>query len=160
LARYVQNCNTVLHVVMEYADSGTLGEFLKEQRQQQQQQQQQQQRSLLVLFAQLASAVAYAHSRGILHRDIKPANIMLHKRSSSSSSGACELAVKLGDFGLAKWQSSSDSMAQTLCGGQQRHNALVLSETVTLCALVQEHPSTSRPKSCAVIRMSLLPTIP
>jgi serine/threonine protein kinase len=103
------NINVVLHVVMEYADGGTLADLLK---QQQQHQQQQQQKEMLFLFSQLVSAVAYAHSLGILHRDVKPANIMLHACSGTSR----HLTVKLGDFGLAKWQSSSDSVAHTLCG--------------------------------------------
>ena len=115
----MKKCNVLLHVVMEYADGGTLADLLKKQRQeQQQQQQQQQQREMLFLFSQLVSAVTYAHSLGILHRDVKPANIMLHASSGATLQSRDNLAVKLGDFGLAKWQSSSDSAAHTLCGAR------------------------------------------
>jgi hypothetical protein len=47
---------------------------------------------VLEVGAQLASALAYAHQRGILHRDIKPKNIILTPEGTA----------KILDFGLAK----------------------------------------------------------
>jgi serine/threonine-protein kinase len=43
------------------------------------------------LLSQVADALAYAHSHGVVHRDIKPANIMLSGRH-----------VLVADFGVAK----------------------------------------------------------
>ncbi|MEO1440840.1 MAG: serine/threonine-protein kinase, partial [Chloroflexota bacterium] len=44
------------------------------------------------IFRQLASALDYAHSKGILHRDLKPENVMLDEGGN----------VLLADFGLTK----------------------------------------------------------
>jgi serine/threonine-protein kinase len=47
------------------------------------------------ILCQVASAVAYAHGRGVVHRDLKPENVFLQVASAS----AC---VKVLDFGIAK----------------------------------------------------------
>jgi Tol biopolymer transport system component len=56
----------------------------------------------LDLARQIASALAAAHERGIVHRDLKPSNIILTKSG-----------VKLLDFGLAKWEERTSSLAPT-----------------------------------------------
>ncbi len=49
----------------------------------------------LEIFAQLCSAVAYAHAHGIIHRDLKPLNILFRALPNGAEQ------VVLSDFGLA-----------------------------------------------------------
>ena len=56
------------------------------------------------LVRDLAAAVDYVHSRGILHRDIKPSNVLLEPLEIASAHGYGQFGFtpKLTDFGLAK----------------------------------------------------------
>jgi TonB family protein len=58
------------------------------------------------LVSQVASALDYAHSRGIVHRDIKPSNLIVHD----------EDRVKVTDFGIAKLADAEITHTGTLLG--------------------------------------------
>ena len=61
---------------------------------------------ILSVLRQTASALDYAHSKGIVHRDIKPANIMLHE----------SVQAKVTDFGVAKILSQQMTQSGTMMG--------------------------------------------
>lgn len=71
-------------LAIEYVEGRPINEYCREQHVDL--------KSRLRLFAQVANAVAYAHSKLVVHRDLKPANILV----------TAEAQVRLLDFGIAK----------------------------------------------------------
>ena len=59
-----------VYYVMPYVEGGTLRERMSREREMSIE-------AVLAITADVADALAYAHSRGVLHRDIKPENILL-----------------------------------------------------------------------------------
>lgn len=64
-------------------------------------------RETLSVAAQVADALEYAHSKGIVHRDIKPANIMRVDETGE---------IKVTDFGIARITASSKTKTGIIMG--------------------------------------------
>lgn len=85
----------ITYLVMRFMDAGTLKEKM--------------QAGALPLnqvdrlFTQLADALDYAHTKGVIHRDLKPSNVLVDARGS----------VFLTDFGIAKLLESSSQFTGT-----------------------------------------------
>ena len=87
--------NGIAYLVMRYLDAGTLKDRMKTG-------------PLPLneidrLFSQLADALDYAHSRGVIHRDLKPSNALMDARGD----------LFLSDFGIAKLLESSAQFTGT-----------------------------------------------
>eukprot|EP00929_Paragymnodinium_shiwhaense_P064810 TRINITY_DN32513_c0_g1_i1.p1 TRINITY_DN32513_c0_g1~~TRINITY_DN32513_c0_g1_i1.p1 ORF type:complete len:780 (+),score=118.56 TRINITY_DN32513_c0_g1_i1:73-2412(+) len=89
-----------LHLVLQHCDRGDLKGFLSKVKVVPV-------RTSWRIFLHAALGLAYLHNRRILHRDVKSENIFLVGTDDG---------VKIGDLGLAKMLSNSQSGAQTLVG--------------------------------------------
>ncbi len=74
----------MLYIVMRYLPTGTLEDRITRDGMPI--------REAVHIFNQIASALDYAHSRGVIHRDLKPANILIDAQNNAF----------LSDFGIAK----------------------------------------------------------
>jgi len=63
----------------------------------------------LAVLEQVASALDFAHERGLVHRDVKPGNIMIEARHSDANPER----VFLADFGLVKRINSQSKLTHT-----------------------------------------------
>lgn len=95
-AYYVRDLHGIPGIFIEYADGGSLTEYLKKNTV----------RALpeiLDIAIQFSEGIRYAHKKGLVHRDIKPDNILLMKDGTA----------KITDFGLVKTKDKID-MGETL----------------------------------------------
>ncbi len=82
------------YVVMELLDGESLAECLAREGRLPE-------ARILAIAAQVASALAAAHAKGIVHRDVKPENIFLLQRGDADF-------IKVVDFGISKSMRASD----------------------------------------------------
>lgn len=83
-----------LYIAMEFLPGGDLNDHLNRGSSQQ---------HALIIVKQIASALDFAHSKGVIHRDIKPDNIMFREDGSAV----------ITDFGVAKVLGSELNVTKT-----------------------------------------------
>jgi serine/threonine protein kinase len=104
----------LLYIVMELVDGVSLGAYL---RQLAKVNQVVRLEETLVLIAQAADALGYAHRQGVVHRDVKPDNILVKRLDRPDRPGDPPLRAMLTDFGLAKLlEADSDTQAGLMMG--------------------------------------------
>ncbi len=67
-----------------------------------------------MIIRQIAYALDYAHTEGVIHRDIKPANIMLAR--SRTGTGAGQRTPIVADFGIARAMTADTGAGLTRTG--------------------------------------------
>ncbi|UCG24524.1 MAG: protein kinase [Chloroflexota bacterium] len=90
---------SVFYMVMEYVPGSSLGAYIKHVRENNQVVKLSE--TLLVL-AQVADALGFAHKEGVIHRDIKPDNVLLKPKAETGRAAGMPVTAVVTDFGLAK----------------------------------------------------------
>ncbi len=88
------------YIAMDYVEGASLDKYIKEENLLEVSE-------VLLIGAQVADALDYAHKQQVVHRDIKPANVIYDDKSP---------AVKITDFGIACLTDNSKTRTGTLLG--------------------------------------------
>jgi serine/threonine protein kinase/WD40 repeat protein len=97
-------------IASEFVTSGSLAEWLHDGHGRKSGE------STATFMTELADAIEYSHSQGVLHRDLKPSNVLLERRSHDAESDNDDLTAftpKLIDFGLAKFDDAEQGQTHT-----------------------------------------------
>ncbi len=86
-------------LAMEFVDGDTVADLLEMGEKLKPEQ-------VVALVSQMADAIDYAHSKGVIHRDIKPSNIIVYDGEK----------VKITDFGIAKLMDAEGTQTASLLG--------------------------------------------
>ena len=102
IIRYMSNfeIDSHLHIMMEYADRGSLHDFIQSQTQNVKSSR------VIDILRQLVSGLKYMHEKRILHRDLKTQNIFMTSRPQ---------LVKIGDLGIAKVMTTHNQTVVGTC---------------------------------------------
>ena len=87
----------LLYIVMEYVAGGNLRDYMT---------QSMSLREVTRIIKEVASALTYAHERGIIHRDVKPVNVLMDESKRAV----------LSDFGIAKVLATSAALTRSGAG--------------------------------------------
>ena len=92
--------NSNLNIIMEYCSNKDLDHYIQEYEGYILEE------TIWRLFIQICLGIKVIHDNKIIHRDIKPANIFMNVEDG-------EVVPKIGDFGIGKALTNTNSMAQT-----------------------------------------------
>jgi serine/threonine protein kinase len=111
----VGSIGPAVYIASELCEGGTLHDWLAENPQRLPP------RTAARLVMELADAIGFAHTRGVIHLDLKPANIVVEEPPSGTTDN--QPLLRVTDFGLSGRVSETGRLDAELLGGTRRYMA-------------------------------------